>query len=56
MPKGWKTWAYWQYTDAEAIAGISGKCDCSVSSGSHDELLAMAGLAPQSLFTNVTVA
>ena len=30
MPKGWSTWAYWQYTDKATIAGIKGGVDCSV--------------------------
>jgi len=30
MPKGWSTWAFWQYTDKRVIPGIAGNCDCSV--------------------------
>jgi GH25 family lysozyme M1 (1,4-beta-N-acetylmuramidase) len=54
MPKGWNTWAYWQFTDAEAISGISGKCDCSVSHGTEEDLFRMAGLTVE--FTNITMA
>jgi len=30
IPKGWSTWAFWQYTDKKSIPGITGSCDASV--------------------------
>ena len=39
----WNTWAFWQYADNGAVAGMSGAVDLDRFNGSLDELQAMAG-------------
>ncbi len=40
LPKGWKRWNFWQYTETGKVAGISGQVDQSYFNGSIEELKA----------------
>ena len=39
----WDTWAFWQYSDAGSVPGISGGIDVDRFNGTLDELRALAG-------------
>ena len=41
---GWKTYAFWQYTDKATVPGMPGPVDMSVFNGTLDQLRAMANL------------
>ena len=43
LPAPWDTWAFWQFTDAGSVPGISGGIDVDRFNGSLDELRALAG-------------
>jgi nucleoid-associated protein YgaU len=43
LPKGWKRWTLWQYTDQGRVSGIGGRCDLDRFRGSLAELRAFAG-------------
>lgn len=38
LPKGWKRWHFWQYTDSGKVAGIDGQVDQSYFNGTLEEL------------------
>ncbi|MCP3140069.1 glycoside hydrolase family 25 protein [Pyxidicoccus xibeiensis] len=41
LPKGWKRWHFWQYTESGKVAGIDGQVDQSYFNGTSDELKAL---------------
>jgi lysozyme len=41
LPKGWKRWHFWQYTENGKVAGIDGQVDQSYFNGSSEELKAL---------------
>ena len=43
LPKGWKAWTFWQYTDKASVPGISGGCDYSKFAGTEGELHQLVG-------------
>ena len=43
IPKGWKTWTFWQYSEQATVVGIDGKVDTTLFNGSWDELEKFAG-------------
>jgi GH25 family lysozyme M1 (1,4-beta-N-acetylmuramidase) len=56
VPSEWRTWNFWQYTDAATVAGINGSpgVDGDVFHGTVDDLHAYAGLpVPNGFFRGV---
>jgi lysozyme len=45
LPPGWNTWTIWQYSDAGAVDGITGKVDMDRFQGTRADLLALANSA-----------
>ena len=43
LPGAWKTWTFWQYSDAGAVAGIKGNVDLDRFNGSAKDLAALTG-------------
>ena len=43
MPKGWKHWTLWQYTDKLKLQGVSGGVDASRFSGTQSQLEQLFG-------------
>ena len=41
VPKPWKSWTFWQYTDQAKISGIPGLVDADRFNGSRDDLKAL---------------
>ena len=44
MPTGWSSWAFWQYTDAASLSGVSRGVDYSRFNGTRAQLEEMMGL------------
>jgi GH25 family lysozyme M1 (1,4-beta-N-acetylmuramidase) len=44
MPKDWRYWTFWQYTDSATDCGPHQAVDCSVFNGTLAEMHALAGL------------
>lgn len=38
LPKGWKTWTFWQYTDHAGVEGAGGAVDANYFNGSYQDL------------------
>jgi len=38
IPDAWDTWHFWQYSDAQPVAGVSGKCDADKFNGTSSDL------------------
>ncbi|NTX67814.1 1,4-beta-N-acetylmuramidase, partial [Myxococcus sp. CA051A] len=38
IPKGWKQWHFWQYTEKGRVEGIDGEVDQSYFNGTSEEL------------------
>ena len=43
LPKPWKNYLFWQYTDKGAVPGISGDVDMNRYAGTEEDLAALAG-------------
>ncbi|MGE5250617.1 MAG: GH25 family lysozyme [Bacteroidota bacterium] len=43
MPRGWFSWAFWQYSDKGQVNGINAKVDLDVYNGTLQELYTFAG-------------
>ncbi|RKH02526.1 hypothetical protein D7X74_37065 [Corallococcus sp. CA047B] len=41
LPKGWKRWHFWQYTESGKVAGIDGQVDQNYFNGTSEELKAL---------------
>lgn len=50
IPKPWTGagWKFWQFSESETLAGITGPCDANYFNGDNDALLAYAKLLPTS--------
>ncbi len=46
VPKGWNTWALWQYTESGKVAGVNGNVDMNRYNGTPEQLFAWLGGAP----------
>jgi len=44
VPKGWKTWTFWQYTDRGSVKGVATPVDTNRFSGTEAELRQWLGL------------
>jgi GH25 family lysozyme M1 (1,4-beta-N-acetylmuramidase) len=43
MPKGWKNWTFWQFTEQATVAGVDGPVDTTMFNGSYKELEKFVG-------------
>ena len=55
LPKGWTSWAFWQYTDQGRLNGCNTTLDMDRYSGTLDDLTAWAASLPASLTAPATV-
>jgi lysozyme len=47
LPRAWKRWTFWQFTDAASVDGVTGDVDLSYFSGTQHELEELAGVSPR---------